>query len=73
MRLGKYINSLTKSELDSLIEELNLTDEEEEIVFYLARGKSNLQIADNCACSVATVGNRIKSVNAKLNKIKKGG
>ena len=45
MRLGKYLSSLTKPELESLKEQLNLTDDEELVFFHLSKGRSKEKIA----------------------------
>ena len=63
MRLGKYLSSLTKPELEELKEQLNLTDDEAEVFDMLSRGKSNISIADKlCLCerTVCRVSKRIK-------------
>lgn len=71
MRLGKYLSSLTKPELDELKELLNLTEEEEEIFLLLARGKSKVSISDKCLVSVGTVSNRICSIQSKVVRVKR--
>lgn len=72
MRLSKFIQSRTLTELEGIKQELNLTEDEELVFELLRKGKSNLQIADYCCCSIATIGNRISSINCKLDKIRKG-
>lgn len=69
MRLGKYLSSLTKPEVEQLRELLNLTDEEEQIFNRLAKGKSKVSIADDCLVSVGTVSNRISAIQNKVNRI----
>lgn len=69
MRLGKYLSSLTKPEVERLREELNLTDDEEMIFNKLAKGKSKVSIADECLVSVGTVSNRISAIQNKVNRI----
>lgn len=73
MRLSKFIQSRTLTELEVIKQELNLTDDEELVFELLRKGKSNLQIADYCCCSLATVGNRISNINCKMEKLKGGG
>ena len=73
MRLGKYLSSLTKPELEELKDLLNLTDDEEEIYKRLSKGRSKTQISSECLVSVSTVDNRIKDINFKLAKIRSGG
>lgn len=71
MRLGKYLSSLTKPELEQIKDNLNLTDEEETVFIHLSKGRSKVAIADRCMISISTVDNRIKSINAKLSRISK--
>ena len=73
MRLGKYLSSLTKPELEELKEQLNLTDSEEEVFDQLSRGRSKIQVSERCLVSVSTVDNRTKSINAKLLRLNKLG
>lgn len=69
MRLGKYLSSLTKPELDKIKEMLNLTDDEEIIFQSLSKGRSKQRIADDCMVSIGTVSNRIKSIETKLKRL----
>lgn len=69
MRLGRYLSSLTKPELDFLKEQLNLTDDEEIVFFHLAKGRSKMRIADECMVSVGTVSNRIKAIQIKVERL----
>ena len=73
MRLGKYLSSLTKPEIDELREQLNLTDDELMVFDNLIKGRSKVAIADNCLVSVSTVDNRVKSIRNKLERLKKVG
>ena len=59
MRLGKYLSSLTKPELDNLRVQLNLTDDEDLVFLQLSKGKSKVAVAENCGISTPTVDNRI--------------
>ena len=72
MRLGKYLSSLTKPELEELKDLLNLTDDEEMVYKRLAKGKSKTQISSECLVSISTVDNRIRDINYKLSKIRSG-
>ena len=72
MRLGKYLSSLTKPELDELKEQLNLSDDELLVFDNLSKNRSKVTIADKCLVSVSTIDNRIKSINSKLNRLKGG-
>lgn len=72
MRLGKYLSSLTKPEVDELREQLNLTDEELPIFNELSKSRSKLCIAENCRVCVSTVDSRTKSIKKKLFRLKGG-
>ena len=69
MRLGMYLTSLTKPELEGIKNELNLTEDEEEVFKGLSKGRSRTRIADDCLVSTSTVDNRIKAINKKIKKI----
>jgi DNA-binding NarL/FixJ family response regulator len=69
MRLGMYLTSLTKPELEELRGNLNLTDDEMEVFNGLSKGRSRIRIADDCMCATSTVDNRIKAINSKLNRL----
>jgi DNA-binding NarL/FixJ family response regulator len=69
MRLGMYLTSLTKPELEELRGNLNLTDDEMEVFNGLSKGRSRIRIADDCMCATSTVDNRIKAINNKLNRL----
>ena len=68
-RLGKYLSSLTRPELEELKDQLNLTDDEEMIFCQLCKGRSNVVVADNCRVSSSFVDSRIKSISCKINKL----
>lgn len=72
MRLGKYLSSLTKPELEELKEQLNLSDNELVVFDNLSKDRSKVTIADKCLVSVSTIDNRIRSINSKLNRLKGG-
>ena len=69
MRLGKYLSSLTKPELEELKEKLNLTDDEEMVFCQLSRGRSNVMAADNCRVSLSFIDSRIKTISIKVNRL----
>ena len=71
-RLGKYLSSLTKPELEELKEQLNLTDDEEIVFLQLSKGRSKTVVADNCRVSLPTIDNRIRCINIKLQKLRGG-
>lgn len=70
MRLGKYLSSLTKPELEELKDLLNLTDDEELVFVQLSKGRSKTMTADNCQLSERTVGYKIASISAKMERLK---
>lgn len=70
MRLGKYLSSLTKPELEELKEQLNLSDEELKVFENLSKNRSKVNTADNCLVSVSTIDNRIKSIETKLVRLR---
>lgn len=72
MRLGKYLSSMTKPELEELKNLLNLTDDEEKVFNDLSKGRGKIQVADDCMVSTSTVDNRIKSISLKVVKIRGG-
>lgn len=69
MRLGKYLSSLTKPELEELKEQLNLTDDEIDIFNGLSKGRSKVRIAEDCLVSVGTVSNRIRDIQNKAERL----
>lgn len=72
MRLGKYIQTLTKPELEELIEGINCTDDENEVIQYMRRGYSNVDIADRMCIATSTVSNRIRNIQDKIERWKNG-
>lgn len=70
MRLGKYLSSLTKPELEEIKELLNLTEDEEMIFNGLSKGRGKIRIADECMVSTSTVDNRIRAISSKLVRLK---
>lgn len=69
MRLGKYLTSLTKPELEELKELLNLTDEELEAFSMLAKGKTLVEVSMENRTSVSTLKRRIESIKRKVEKL----
>ena len=72
MRLGKYLSSLTKPEIEELRDLLNLSDDEAAVFDHLAKNSSKVTIADRCLVSVSTVDNRIKSIRDKMHRLEGG-
>lgn len=73
MRLGRYLTSLTKPELENHINNLNLTTDQEEIIKLLLKGSSREMIADKMKISPATAGKRIGEIVKKIDKLKEMG
>lgn len=71
MKLGKYLSSLIKPELEELIENCGFTDEEIEIFVYLSKGRMREEISQLLKISSRTVDRRIKSIKNKMLKIGK--
>lgn len=69
MRLGKYLTSRTKSELEVLREQLNLSDDELLIFNELSKGRSIIYVADKCGIGESTVSYKIKAIVRKLNRL----
>lgn len=71
-KLGKYLSSLTKPELEELKELLNLTDDEETVFNELSKGRSRVSVSDKCMVSCSTVSNRIRGIQSKISRVRKG-
>lgn len=69
MRLGKYLSSLTKPELEELKELLNLTEDELEAFSMLAKGKTLVEASMENKISVSTLKRRIESIKRKVEKL----
>lgn len=69
MRLGKYLSSLTKPELEELKELLNLTEDELEAFSMLAKGKTLVEVSMENRVSVSTLKRRIESIKRKVEKL----
>ena len=70
MRLGKYLSSLTKPELEELKLLLNLTDEEETVFIRIAKGNNVSKIAFETNMSERTISRRIEDIYSKVDKAK---
>ena len=73
MRLGRYLTSLTKPELEVLKDNLNMTEDQYKIFELLLKGSSRQMIADRLLLSPATVGNRIGEIGKKIERLEKMG
>ena len=72
MRLGKYLTSLTKPELEELKELLNLTEDEEMVFNGLVKGYNLNKISDCNNISDRTVSRIIERICCKVEKVKEG-
>lgn len=70
MRLGKRLSSMTKPEIEEIREQLNLTDDEEEVFNELIKGRSHECISQKCRISLKTVNNRVHNISMKLERLK---
>ena len=73
MRLGRYLTSLTKPELELLKNNLNMTEEQTKIFELLLKGSSRQMISDRLMVSPATVGNRIGEIVKKIERLEEMG
>ena len=69
MRLGKYLSSLTKPELELIIKIANFTDDEQKIFELLAKDRSITQMATSLCVSERTINRRIKNIESKISKV----
>lgn len=69
MRLGKYLSSLTKPELEELKENCGFTDNET-IIFKMLYNESGIvEISQKMNISVATANRKIHSIKEKIERI----
>lgn len=68
MRLGKYLSSLTKPELEELKNICNFTDEELMVLNCLIKEKSYEEISSYIKCSIATAGRKISAIKDKVER-----
>lgn len=68
MRLGRYLSSLTKPEIDLLYENCGFIQEEKEI-FEMVRNKMTyVQISLRLGYSVKTISRRVSGIKEKIEK-----
>ena len=68
MRLGKYLSSLTKPELEEILTNANFTEDEEKVFKHIAKGWTINQIQIECNLSESTI---LRKMDKILNKIEK--
>ena len=69
MRLGKYLSSLTKPELEEIVENANFTDDEQKIFELLAKDRCIAEIASKLCVCERTINRRIKNMESKISKV----
>ena len=69
MRLGKYLSSLTKPELELIVENANFTNDEQKIFELLTKGKSITEIAIKLCVCERTINRRIENIKSKISKV----
>ena len=70
MRLGKYLSSMTKPELDNLRVQLNLTDDEDIVFNCAAKGYTTSKIAFEYNMSERVVDRKREIINTKINALR---
>lgn len=66
MRLGLYLSTLTRPELEHTKQDLNLTEEQNVIFDMLSKRKSIEEISMNVGMSTRTVDREIQRIKKKL-------
>ena len=69
MRLGKYLSSLTKPELELIVKNANFTNDEQEIFELLKKGNCITEIAIKLCVCERTINRRIRSMEVKISKV----
>lgn len=69
MRIGKYLSTLTKPELEEIENKANFSDEEKTIYYMLSKKKSLTEISINNQISLSTLKRRINDIKWKVGKI----
>ena len=69
MRLGKYLSSLTKPELELIVENANFTNDEQKIFELLKKGNCITEIAIKLCVCERTINRRIKNIESKISKV----
>lgn len=69
MRLGKYLSSLTKPELEKIVTNANFTDEEQKIFELLTKDRCIAEIAVKLCVCERTINRRIKNIESKVSKV----
>lgn len=70
MRLGKYLSSLTKPEVEEIKINCNFTDDELKVFNGLVKGNTVSKIAMDCCMSERTVERKFEKINSKIISLK---
>lgn len=70
MRLGKYLSSLTKPEVEEIKTNCNFTDDELKVFNGLVKGNTVSRIALDCCMSERTVERKFEKINSKIMSLK---
>ena len=70
MRLGKYLSSLTKPEVEEIKTNCNFTDDELKVFNGLVKGNTVSRIALDCCMSERTVERKFDKINSKIMSLK---
>lgn len=70
MKLGKFLSSLSRLELEELKENCIFTEEELEIMKLATNRSTNIEIAERLNMSIATLERRFKEIKEKIEKNK---
>ena len=69
MRMGKFLSSLTKPELETIVTNANFTEEEQRIFELLKKDKCITEIAVNLCVCERKINRRIKNMESKISKV----
>ena len=69
MRLGKYLSSLTKPELEEITTNANFTDDEQKIFELLKKDKCITEIAISLCVCERTINRRMKNIDSKISEV----
>lgn len=70
MRLGKYLSSLTKPEVEEIRTNCNFTDDELKVFNGIVSGNTISKIALDCCMSERTVERKFEKINSKIISLK---
>ena len=70
MRLGKYLSSLTKPEVEEIKTNCNFTDDELKVFNGIVKGNTVSKIALDCCMSERTVERKFEKINSKIMSLK---